>query len=151
MQIGTKFSVSIHILLSVEVFKNNYKVTSDFIASSVNTNPVVIRKLMGLLRNAGLIVITQGTGGIKLTREPSLITLLDIYRAVEPQTEMFKVHKDTAPGCPLGGNIELLLNPFFSKVQTSFMDEMKTVTLSDLMESLERLRNGSQAYGPDLP
>jgi hypothetical protein len=46
MQIGTKFSIAIHILLSVEVFKDEYKVASDFLATSANTNPVVIRKIL---------------------------------------------------------------------------------------------------------
>ena len=141
MQIGTKFSVSIHILLSVEVFKNDYKVTSDFIASSVNTNPVVIRKLMSLLRNAGLIVIAQGTGGIELTRPPSRITLLDIYNAVEPRADMFRIHQDTAPGCPVGGNIEYLLSPYFDRIQNSFRDELNKTTLADLTDTLGEIRN----------
>jgi DNA-binding IscR family transcriptional regulator len=139
MQIGTKFSVSIHILLSVEVFKNDYKVTSDFIASSVNTNPVVIRKLMSLLRKAELIEIAQGTGGIELTRPPVQITLQDIYKAVEPQTNLFKIHKDTAPGCPVGGKIENLLSPYFFKLQSSFMGDLNNVTLADMLSSLEEL------------
>lgn len=142
MQIGTKFSVSIHILLSVEVFKNNHKITSDFIASSVNTNPVVIRKLMILLREAGLIHIAAGTGGIDLTRTPSEITLLDIYKAVEPEKNwnLFKIHNDTAPGCAIGGNIDNLLNPPFRKVQTAFENELDDISLQNLLSSLENLK-----------
>ncbi len=139
MQIGTKFSVSIHILLSVEVFSDDHKVTSDFIASSVNTNPVVIRKLMSQLRKAGLIDVAQGTGGINLTRPASEITLLDIMRAVEPRSELFKIHHDTAPGCPVGGKIESLLSPFFIRVQSSFQKEMETISLAELLASLEKL------------
>ena len=139
MQIGTKFSVSIHILLSVEVFKNDYKVTSDFIASSVNTNPVVIRKLMSLLQKAGLIETAQGTGGIELTRTPAQISLQDVYKAVEPQSDMFKIHKDTAPGCPVGGNIENLLSPYFFKLQSSFMGDLNEISLADMMSSLNKL------------
>jgi DNA-binding IscR family transcriptional regulator len=55
MQIGTKFSIAIHILLSVEVFKEKCKVTSDFLATSANTNPAIICKIMGLLREADAI------------------------------------------------------------------------------------------------
>ena len=139
MQIGTKFSVSIHILLSVEVFKRSHKVTSDFIASSVNTNPVVIRKLMGNLRDAGLISIAQGTGGIELTRPPKDISLLDVYAAVEPKQEMFKIHTDTAPGCPVGGNIGDLLSPVFGEVQNDFQRSLKSVKLSDLLGTLKEL------------
>ncbi|MDC7235070.1 MAG: Rrf2 family transcriptional regulator [Spirochaetales bacterium] len=140
MQIGTKFSVSIHILLSVEVFREDYKVTSDFIASSVNTNPVVIRKLMSQLKKAGLIEVSRGTGGISLSRPASKMTLQDVYRAVEPQSDLFRIHKDTAPGCPVGGNIENLLSPFFQTLQASFMESLTNVTLEDLLSSLNSLK-----------
>jgi len=143
MQIGTRFSVSIHILLCVEVFRDQCKVTSDFIASSVKTNPVVIRKIMGLLKEAGIIEIASGTGGILLTRPPAKITLLDIFRAVEPlkDGELFRIHEDTAPGCPVGGNIEALLGGYFSKAQESLERQLGKSTLEDLLSQLAKLRS----------
>ena len=150
MQIGTKFSVAIHILLCVEVFKDDQKVTSDFIAGSVNTNPVVIRKIMGLLREAGLIEIAAGTGGIKLTRRAAEISLLDVYRAADAvkDGELFKIHEDTAPGCPVGGNIAELLGGYFLGAQEAMEAELGRSTLQGLLDDLNRLRKRKKAKRP---
>lgn len=148
MQISTRFSVAIHILLCVEVFKDR-KVTSDLIAGSVNTNPVVIRKLMGLLREGGIIEVAPGTGGIALTREPRRITLLDIYRAAEPikDGELFAMHGDTAPGCPVGGNIAQLLGGYLGRAQGAMEAELERSTLQDLLDGLAKLRKRRASVG----
>ena len=83
MQISSRFTLAIHIFACVDIFKNDYKVTSDFISKSTNVNPVIIRKILLQLRNAGLIEVARGTGGTTITRPLSEITFLDIYRAVE--------------------------------------------------------------------
>lgn len=147
MQIGTKFTVAIHILLIVETFKEDCKVTSDFIASSVRTNPVVIRKIMSLLRDAGLIEIAAGTGGIKLTRTPEEITLLEIYRASDSVKEekLFKIHEDTELRCPVGGNIAPLLEGYLFDAQTAMEAELAKTSLSDLLQDLTVLRKETNA------
>ena len=68
MQISSRFTVALHIFTCVEVFKDEYKVTSDFLAGSINTNPVIIRKILTQLKNAGLIEVARGTGGITITK-----------------------------------------------------------------------------------
>jgi DNA-binding IscR family transcriptional regulator len=145
MQIGSRFSVAVHVLLCVEVFKDR-KVTSDFIAASVNTNPVVIRRIMGQLRDAGLIAVAAGTGGISLTRAPAAVTLLDVYRAVDATKDgmLFRIHQDTAPGCPVGGNIDHLLEPFFLEAQSALEGNLGQVTLEKLLRRLDRLRAGKR-------
>ena len=150
MQIGTRFSVAIHILLAVEIFKDSHKVTSDFLAGSVNTNPVVIRKIMGLLREAGLIEIAAGTGGIKLAREPERITLLDLYRAVEPVKggHLFKIHEDPTLACPIGGNIAELLDPYFGEAQKAMEANLASSTLQDLLDDLQALRKRKEGQRP---
>jgi len=142
MQIGTKFSVAIHILLSVEIFRETNKVTSDFIASSVNTNPVVIRKIMSLLRDAGIVEIAPGTGGIRLTRSPGDISLLDVYRATEPVKGegLFKIHENPAAACPVGGNIaELLRGPLLS-AQKAMETDLGLTSIGSLLENLKKIR-----------
>ncbi|GAB6393673.1 MAG: Rrf2 family transcriptional regulator [Treponematales bacterium] len=138
MQIGTKFSVAIHILLCVEFFKEERKVTGDFIAGSVNTNPVIIRKTMGLLRDGGLLEITAGTGGTRLTRPPAKITMRDIYLAVNPNKDgkLFKIHQETAPRCPVGGNIQSLLLPVFDAAQSAMEGNLSASSLQDLIHRL---------------
>jgi DNA-binding IscR family transcriptional regulator len=138
MQIGTKFSIAIHILLGVETFKDNYKVTSDFLAASANTNPVIIRKIMGLLREADLIRVASGTGGITLTKEAAEITLKDIYFAVNPikNGKLFNIHKNPAKECPVGGKIINLLDPYFTKAQNAMEDNLSKSTLQNLLDDL---------------
>ena len=68
MQISSRFTIALHIFTCVETFKNDYKITSDFLAGSINTNPVIIRKILTQLKNAGLITVARGTGGISPTR-----------------------------------------------------------------------------------
>jgi DNA-binding IscR family transcriptional regulator len=139
MQIGTKFSIAIHILLSVEVFRDKCKITSDFLASSANTNPVIIRKIMGVLREAGLIEVASGTGGITLTKKPKEITLKDIYFAVNPVKDgkLFNIHKNSAVKCPVGGNIIHLLDPYFTKAQNAMENSLSKSTLKNLLDDLD--------------
>ncbi|MDR0637439.1 MAG: Rrf2 family transcriptional regulator [Spirochaetaceae bacterium] len=138
MQISTKYSIAVHILLSAEYFKDNYKVTSDFLAASANTNPVIIRKIMGLLRDAGLIKVASGTGGIELTKKPKELSLKDIYLAVNPikDGKLFNIHKKSAPKCPVGGNIIDLLDPYFLKAQNAMEKDLSKSTLQNLLEDL---------------
>jgi DNA-binding IscR family transcriptional regulator len=139
MQIGTKFSIAIHILLCVEFFKNDHKVTGDFIASSVKANPTIIRNIMALLRDAGIIEIAAGTGGTKLTRPTKDITMRDIYLAVNPITDgkLFKIPKNSEPRCPVGGNILKLLEPMFFSAQSAMENDLMQSTLQDVLKKLD--------------
>jgi DNA-binding IscR family transcriptional regulator len=138
VQIGTKFSVALHILLCVEFFRKDYKVTSDFIAASVKTNPVIIRGIMSLLRDAGIIETTLGTGGIRLTRAAGKITLRDIYLAINPVKDgkLFKIHRDTEPKCPVGARITPLLEPFLLRAQNAMEKDLSKTTLQNLLDRL---------------
>ncbi len=68
MQISSRFTIAVHVLICIETFKNDYKVTSDFLASSVNVNPVVIRRLLQQLKKAGLITVKRGSGGADIEK-----------------------------------------------------------------------------------
>ena len=83
MQISTKFTIAIHLLTAVDFFGETQQVTSEFLAGSIGSNPVIIRGIMLKLRAAGLIATKRGPGGIALARPLADITFLDVYRAVE--------------------------------------------------------------------
>lgn len=70
-----------HIFACMETFGGEYKITSDFLASSINVNPVIIRKILSQLRNAGLITVARGIGGTAATRPIDEITFYDVYLA----------------------------------------------------------------------
>jgi DNA-binding IscR family transcriptional regulator len=139
MQIGTKFSYAIHILLSIAYFKEQ-KVTGQFIASSVQTNLTIIRNIMGLLRNAGIINIPAGTGGATLTKSAKQITLKDIFIAIDPMKDgtLFKIHTHSAIQCPVGSNIIDLLNPYFLSAQDALENDLDRYTLEDLLNNLNK-------------
>ena len=83
MQISSKFTIAVHMMTCMAYFTEMEKVTSDFLAGSVGTNPVIIRNLMLSLKNAGLIEVKRGTGGATIKKSLEEITLFDIYTAVE--------------------------------------------------------------------
>ena len=141
MQISSRFTVALHIFTCVDTFKDEYKVTSDFLASSINTNPVIIRKILTQLKNAGLIHVARGTGGIELTRDLSDITFYDVYEAIEPVEEgdLFRFHEAPNPDCPVGRNIHALLDDKLKAIQNAMEAEMKRYTLLDLRTGTQKL------------
>jgi DNA-binding IscR family transcriptional regulator len=143
MQIGTKFSIAIHILLCVEFFKDKYKVTGNFIARSIKSNPTIIRNVMALLRNAGIIETTPGPGGARLARPAKQITMNDIYQAVNPvkDRKLFKIHTSSEPRCPIGRNIVTLLEPMFSSAQSALENDLNKRTLQDVLNALNAKLN----------
>ena len=119
MQISSRFTVALHIFTCVEMFKDDHKVTSDFLAGSINTNPVIIRKILTQLKNADLITIARGTGGITVNRPLSEITFYDVYQAIEPveNGSLFHFHDSPNPECPVGRNIHALLDDKLKAIQ----------------------------------
>lgn len=77
MQISSRFTLAVHIFACIETFKDEYKVTSDFLAGSTNVNPVIIRKILGQLKKAGLVEVARGTGGASISKP--LKALFTIY------------------------------------------------------------------------
>ncbi|MBR6314926.1 MAG: Rrf2 family transcriptional regulator [Clostridia bacterium] len=144
MQISSRFTVALHIFTCVEVFKDEYKVTSDFLAGSINTNPVIIRKILTQLKNAGLIEVARGTGGITITKPLKEITFYDVYEAIEPveNGDLFRFHENPNPECPVGRNIHALLDRKLQAIQSAMEDEMKRYTVEDLRSgTLELIAN----------
>ncbi len=141
MQISSRFTIALHIFTCVDVFKDEYKVTSDFLAGSINTNPVVIRKILTQLRNAGLITVARGTGGITVNRPLSEITFYDVYQAIEPveNGDLFHFHEAPNPECPVGRNTHGFLHGKLKAIQGATEDEMKKYTIEDLREGAQEL------------
>ena len=141
MQISSRFTIALHIFTCVDVFTDEYKVTSDFLAASINTNPVIIRKILTQLKNAGLIRVARGTGGIGLTRSLSEITFLDVYQAIDPveNGDLFHFHEAPNPQCPVGRNIHALLDDKLKAIQDAMEDKMKEYSLADLQTGMQEL------------
>ena len=141
MQISSRFTVALHIFTCVDTFGDKYKITSDFLAESINTNPVIIRKILTQLKNAGLITVARGTGGITPTRPLREITFYDVYEAIEPleNGDLFNFHASPNPNCPVGRNIHTLLDDQLKAIQLAMENEMKKYTVDDLRSGIREL------------
>lgn len=132
-QISTRFSMAVHALSLIAVCPVDC--TGDLIAGSVNTNPVVIRKIIGMLKKAGLVDVRPGVGGASLRKDPDRITLLDIYRAVDVTEEnrLFRIHDKPNIACPVGRNIEQVLQAELQDAQSAMESRLAQTTLAQLM------------------
>ncbi|WP_274307046.1 Rrf2 family transcriptional regulator [Solibacillus daqui] len=145
MSISSRFSVAIHILTLLEVNKEGTN-TSEFIAGSVKTNPVVVRKIMGMLKKAELIQVQPGIAGAKLAKEHAKISLFDVYKAVNvvEENELFGIHEYPNPDCPVGRNIEEVIAPIFITAQHALEKVLLHVTLQDIVHSVQEKESNEQ-------
>lgn len=138
MKISSRFSVAVHILSMLSMEDSNL-CTSEWIAGSVNTNPVVIRRVMGMLKRAGLVNVIAGAGGAYLLKDLDEITLLDIYRAVDvvPEGELFQFHEAPNLNCPIGANIQAVLEGILLSAQEAMEQVLGNVTMKYIVEGIK--------------
>ena len=141
---NSRFAVSLHILAYL-VYRAGSAVPSVEIAASVDTNPVVIRRLLSALVKARLVTAQKGaSGGFSLASTPANITLLDVYRAVEPKPDHGL--RSFAPNhkCPVGAKIEAILQGIFFKAQAGMEAELSHVTLANIDAQLHAVCPGKK-------
>lgn len=132
-----------HMVCAIDYFSPVQPVTSSFLAKSIGTSPVMVRTIMGMLKEAGIISSSKGKRGIDLARPLKDITLLDLWRAVD-QTEadsLFHFHENPSPLCPVGRNIHAALDDGLERAQKALEDQLAAVHM-DEVEVTIRKRNG---------
>lgn len=144
MQFSSRLPIAVHILLAIVAFEGQEKTTSTFLAGSVNVNPVMIRNTLGQLKAAGLVTVKAGEGGSYLAKEPKDITLMDIFDAVEREEELFHFHENPNPECPIGRNVHAVLDNRLFAIQQAMRDQMRAVTLQDLIDDMDRKHTGGK-------
>lgn len=142
MSISSRFSVGIHILALIELNKDGIN-SSEFLAGSVNTNPTLIRKIIGMLKKAGLVEVHPGIAGAKLAKDPSDITMLEVYKAVNvvQEKELFSIHDNPNTACLVGRNIQDTINPLFTAAQLALEKNLEDVTLKDVIKDISNKEN----------
>lgn len=137
MRINTRFPVAVHVLAVIALISET-TTTSELIANSVNTNPVVIRRINAMLKKADLITIKPGVGGATLNRPAEEITLLDIYNAVKSSEDelLFDFHCNPNEKCFIGANIHEALSQPLIAAQESLEETLKDYTLFDVLEKI---------------
>lgn len=134
---SSRFAVAVHVL-ALLAWKRDEALSSEFIAGSVNTNPVVIRRLVGLLRAAGLVETQAGRGGgFVIACDPKRTTLLEIYRAIE-ERDLIALHEDPNPKCPVGRNITEVLEQYTTAAERAMEQALRAVPLQELVAKIEK-------------
>ncbi len=138
MAANSQFSMAVHVLVMLAKFGDE-KVKSDLVAGSVNTNPVVIRRLLGQLAQADLVESQTGAaGGTRLARCPDKITLAEVYKAISCG-EVFALHaKAPSKDCPVGRNIEAVLCNLQKEIDKAVGEKLSQYTLQSVLKIIEQ-------------
>lgn len=141
MQISSRFTIALHILTAIETFQGQYRLTSRFLSGSIQANPVIIRNILLQLKAAGFVQIPRGCGSITLLKSSNEISLLDVYKSIEPleQDKLFSFHKNPNPQCPVGRNIHNILDWRLLSVQQAMENKLESMKLSDILTDLQKL------------
>ena len=137
MQISSRFTIAVHILICIDLYGEKEPATSESLARSIGAHPVVIRRILGQLRRAGLITVARGReGGAHIARPLADITLADVFRAVESIADdtLFSFHENPNPACPVGRSIHTILDGHLAAIQRAMEREMQQTTLADVMQ-----------------
>lgn len=138
MKISSKLAMGIHVLIAIDKFYDKYKITSEFLAGSLQVNPVIVRQIMVGLNDAGITKITDRNKGVQIVKPLYEISMYDVYSAVDcDKKSMFGFHSNPNNKCPVGGNIHELLDKRFDKIQEEFENIMKEYKLSDISGDLD--------------
>ena len=133
---SSRFVVATH-ALTMLAYGDGEAMTSEYIAGSVNTNPVVVRRVLGLLAKAGLVATQEGAGGgVRLARSADKINLRAVYAAVETHP-LFALHpSDPNPQCPVGSTIQGALEPALAAAEGALLGSLAETTVADLVGRL---------------
>ena len=143
MQITSKFTVAVHILTCIDIFGGQMRVTSDFLSGSTGVNAVIVRGVLGQLRNAGIVETRQGSGGAHLAKALDEITLYDIYKAVDCVDDegLFHFHENPNAECPVGRNIHKAMDDRLQTAQAALENELKSTTLAQVVADTRKMIN----------
>lgn len=141
MQITSKFTVAVHILTCIDIFGGQMRVTSDFLSGSTGVNAVIVRNVLGQLRNAGIVETRQGSGGAHLAKALDEITLYDIYKAVDCVDDegLFHFHENPNAECPVGRNIHKAMDGRLEAAQAALENELKSTTLAQVVADTRKI------------
>jgi Rrf2 family protein len=136
MRTSCRFAIAVHVL-ALLAYKDGDRVTSAYLAGSVNTNPVIIRRLLLVLQKAKLVETNKGAGaGSRLSRSPKRINLAEIYRAVEEAEAFSSPARKPNSGCPVGQCIRKTLNDIFTSAQSAMERDLERQTLADVIDTI---------------
>lgn len=132
----TKFSVAVHVLILVS--ESPTPINSDQMAISVGTNASYVRKILALLKKAGIVHGHRGISGCTLLIPPEQLTLLQIYQAVmeESKPHLLDIHQNPGDRCVVGRHIRPVLSDMFGEIEYAFAHSLAEKTLADCIDEI---------------
>ena len=132
----TKFSVAVHVLILIS--ESPPPINSDQMAESVGTNASYVRKILALLKKAGIVDGHRGISGYSLLCAPEQLTLLQIYQAVmeQPKPHLLDIHQNPNDRCVVGRHIRPVLTDMFGEVEYAFAHSLAEKTLADCIAEI---------------
>lgn len=140
MKYSTKLSDAVHLLSYIQIIHEHgcdagsRRITSNDLAHSIHTNPSFVRQIMMLLKKDGLLLNEQGCANPRLGRNPSEISLLDIYHAVEGSKPLLHMDTHTNPDCFVASNIQQVLKECYEQIQQAAEEKMQQISLNDIIQ-----------------
>lgn len=131
---NTRFATAVHIMTLLAKSPQEW-LTSDWIAGSINVNPVIVRKEISVLREAGLIISRQGKeGGSQLAMSADLISISEIYKAVKNTEVLGKKNQNPNPACSVGKEINAHLNTLFEETDQLVVNFLGNKSLQEFAD-----------------
>lgn len=131
---NTRFATVVHVL-AILADNDGEWLSSDWIANSININPVMVRKELGTLQQRGLVITRKGKeGGSKLQKSSTEISLADIYLLVKNTEVLGKKNLNTNPQCPIGKQINKALDGLFAKTDELMLAYLQSITLEKFVK-----------------
>lgn len=131
---NTRFATILHILTILAARPGEW-MNSDWIAGSINTNPVIVRKELGILQEHGWVISRKGKdGGFILNISSDKITLAELYKVVKNSDVLGKKNLNPSSKCPIGKDINKNLETLFTETDELVIASLQTKTLKSFME-----------------
>lgn len=129
--------MAVHVLAFL-AYKDGDRVTSQCLAGSVNTNPVIIRRLLLDLQRARLVETNKGVGaGSRLSRSPRRINLAEVYRAVEACEPFAAPSRKPNSDCPVGHIMRETLEKIFASAENALERDLEKTSLAEVIDAVK--------------
>lgn len=131
-----RFSIAMHIMTLLCVDDNLQ--SSDYLAGSININPVLVRKELSNLLKHGLINSQLGkNGGYSLAKPAKEITIASIYKAVKPNAILGQAKNEPNPACPIGKRINSHLKALDADIEQMMVNKLGNTTLAEFYKKFD--------------
>lgn len=134
---NNRFSVSLHILTLLATAGEEW-LSSEYLAGSININPVLVRKELSNLRKHGMVETREGkAGGSSLAKPAKQILLSDVYAAVKQTPLLGQNKNEPNPGCPVGKQINKHLDDLYMDVEKALTQKLGKTSLFDFVKQFK--------------